>query len=298
MKRMMKMSENTGSEFSAHQYIEYIKGNVNLILTVPHGGRLRPKSIPNRETGIVVHKRGVSPGKDAGTIRVKSDKSTQELANYLKANIEIMTRNSRPHVIINHLHRSKMDPNREVGLGAFGDPLAIQAWQSYHSFIDIAKTYIEQQYQAARGLLLDIHGQSHTEEWIELGYTISSEQLDSRSYVSSDTSIFGLAEKLSHTENGKDIYDLIAGEDSFGGMLSRAGYLVVPSPSHKGPSGGHYYHGGYTTRIHGSKNKHNYKMDAIQIESPYSLRKSSVLADYAKNLASVIVQYLKKYYQL
>ena len=35
-------------EFSPHQYVEYRHGNCNVIFSVPHGGGLKPREIPDR----------------------------------------------------------------------------------------------------------------------------------------------------------------------------------------------------------------------------------------------------------
>ena len=59
-----------------------------------------------------------------------------------------------PHVIINHLHRDRMDPNCDIERACFNNALAEDAYTAYHGFIEQA-----QRNTRARGLLLDIHGQ-------------------------------------------------------------------------------------------------------------------------------------------
>eukprot|EP01083_Nonionella_stella_P116324 345569_1 len=55
-----------------------------------------------------------------------------------------------PYLVINHLHRSKVDVNREKGAGAQDDPIAQQAWQAYHDFIAKAQTFIRHTYGTVR----------------------------------------------------------------------------------------------------------------------------------------------------
>lgn len=42
---------STSSTLTEDKYIEYRPGNLNLIISVPHGGTLRPDSIPDRDAG-------------------------------------------------------------------------------------------------------------------------------------------------------------------------------------------------------------------------------------------------------
>ena len=57
-------------------------------------------------------------------------------------------------MIINHLHRERMDPNCDREKGSFCNKTAEEAWTAYHSFIETAQRAV-----AGAGLLLDIHGQ-------------------------------------------------------------------------------------------------------------------------------------------
>ena len=67
----------------------------------------------------------------------------------------------RPHMIISHLNRNRMDPNRDVQLATQrlmnekivkGHPLAIKVYKEYHSAIVHAKTIVK------KGIIFDIHG--------------------------------------------------------------------------------------------------------------------------------------------
>ena len=81
--------------FGRNQYIEYIPGNLPIIISAGHGGRLIPTDIPARTFGSMAF-----------------DENTQELARKIAA--EFFRRTGKyPHLIINRLSRTRLDPNRE-----------------------------------------------------------------------------------------------------------------------------------------------------------------------------------------
>ena len=181
------------SVFSANRYVEYRPGKLNVIISVPHGGYLRPPSIPDRDAGsfingqcVYAHGAGTKDPKKC-PVRVKRDQYTKELGSLIARELTQLRRN-KPHVVLNHLSRGKMDVNVEMDKGTFGVAEAVEAWTAYHAFIQSAKEGI-----SGPGLLIDIHGQSHPEGWIELGYTLSREQLNEKRYHSTDTSVSALA---------------------------------------------------------------------------------------------------------
>jgi len=281
--------------FSNHQYVEYRPGTLNVILTVPHGGQLKPKHLPNRDFGSLVNGRLVFdhkyPKDQSLTVRTKGDKFTKELATALSNVVEGKT-GRRPHVIINHLHRLKFDSNCDRSEATFEVPEVVDAWLAYHNFIDLAKKDI-----GKPGLYLDIHGHSHSENWIELGYTVSGEKLNTGDYSASETSIHRLHEKLISKGHHISIQQLVSGPQSFGGMLSAInGYsdVVVPSPRHPGPGTGQYFSGGYNVVRHGSRT--GGEIDGIQIESPIGQRMPAERVKYAEAVGCAIVEFLQLYY--
>ena len=72
-----------------------------------------------------------------------------------------------PYVVINNLHRSKLDANRDKPEATFGEEVPEVAWNEYHNFIDRAKAEISEP-----GLFIDVHGHGHANNWAELGYLI------------------------------------------------------------------------------------------------------------------------------
>ena len=266
-----------------------------MILSVPHGGKLRPACIPQRDAGYIDPTTGEERYNHNGekkdpvncAVHFKKDTNTIELAENIADEIKELT-GKRPHVIICHIHRSKLDMNCDKEKATFCVKTAVEAWTAYHKFIADAK----QSFNGSTGLFLDIHGQAHIENWVELGYTLSKEHLNQGDYAAGDTSIRYLANRL---RNKVQVRDLICGLDSFGGILLDEGYKAVPSPTYPGPGTGEFYTGGYNTQTHGSK--HGGIVDGIQIESPRFLREKTMIPEYAKALARTIIKFLDLYYK-
>ncbi len=96
-----------------------------------------------------------------------TDANSQNVARELSRNIERLT-GERPHLIIMHLHRNRVDANRPleeaVGPDSARDPIAERAWYAYHGRISSLTKSLE------TGLLIDVHGQGNKPERVELGY--------------------------------------------------------------------------------------------------------------------------------
>ena len=189
-----------------------------------------------------------------------------------------------PAMIYSTLRRRKVDLNRWIKEAAFNVPEMEEVWTAYHSFINQSKTAMKD-----GGLLIDIHGHGHTIQRAELGYLISGSRLDTGQFTHRTTSIRHLAEVV-----GADFEKLLRGEDSFGALLQLEGYDSVPSPQNPGPAGAKYFIGGYITQTHGSRDGGT--VDAIQIESPKTYRRSGEREKYGKALARTIKAYMETHY--
>lgn len=236
------------SYFGANNYIEYIPGNLPLILTAPHGGSLTPASIPDR---------------DCDGCSYLKDTYTQELARRVADAFETNT-GCRPHLIINRLHRKKLDANRDIAEAADGDPQAEQAWQDYHAFIDAARYQVWHQF--GKGLYVDVHGHAHTIQRNELGYLLAKSELQlpelSLDALASESSLRYLVD---HNVQDLSLSELLRGEDSFGALLSAKGYPSVPSPDDPFPQDSDpYFDGGYNTARYSSRDGGT--IDGFQIE--------------------------------
>ncbi len=265
--------------FSADGYIEYRCGNLPLILTAPHGGYLEPATLPDRSCP------------DAVTIR---DGFTQELGRVIDS-VFNEYHGCSPHLIINHLHRKKLDPNREQGIATCDSPQAVAAWEAFHRFTDSAKALVTRDF--GKGLLLDLHGHAHTIQRLELGYQLTGDHL--RSGDSAINSAFrvqrsGIRSLVAINRNGLNHVELLRGENALGTWLQRAGYASVPSQQIPFPLAGEpFFSGAYITERHGSMPGGS--IDAIQMEHQMTgVRETAATRRvYADTLRRVIIDYLQ-----
>lgn len=237
------------SYFGRNEYIEYVPGELPVVLSAPHGGSLAPEELANRSYGVIV-----------------ADARTVELTMAARQALVELT-GSGPHVVISHLDRGKLDPNREIEEAAQDDPFAEWAWEEYHAFIEEARETIVAR---GEGMYFDIHGHGHAKDRLELGYLLSADRLNG-----TDDSLNSLAvvQLTSIREIGRDspipFSQLLRGPTSFGGLLEELGVPAVPSPSDPAPGSDPYFSGGYSTRRHGSM-ADTELVSGIQIEHHYA----------------------------
>ena len=101
-------------------------GELPLIISAPHGGSLKPAEMMDRTD---------PPGV------LTNDTGTAELAWLISAEIED-TIGLRPYVVVNNIHREKLDANRDIDEAAQGDPLAESVWDEYHTAIEEAREMV------------------------------------------------------------------------------------------------------------------------------------------------------------
>ena len=268
--------------FGENDFIEYKAGNLPIVITAPHGGSLEPSSIPDRNCPGCVY---VKDSFTEELIRQMYDAIFEEFGCY-------------PHIIINRLHRRKLDANRAIGDAADGNVLGEQAWADFHDFVEAAKGIIETEF--GKGLYLDLHGHGHEIQRLELGYRItkselqlSNTELNGDIYVN-DASIKNL---VSNNLNTLNLSELLRGADSFGELYEMENYPAVPSQADPFPLDDEsYFSGGYNTERHGSKLDGN--IDGIQIECNMEGVRDSHdnREDFAAATARALKNYLEKHY--
>jgi autotransporter-associated beta strand protein len=272
------------SYFGRNNYIEYIAGDLPIIVSAPHGGTLAPSEIPDRDcTGI----------SDCSTT---TDSNLDDLA--AKVRTEVQNRVGHvPHVIICHLKRIKVDCNREIDVGAMSNIWAMVAWNEFQDFIAAAKTAVSNQY--GKGFYVDLHGHGHTIQRLELGYLLSSTQLGysdttlNSTYYENQSGIRTLSQQSPLT-----FPQLLRGSNSFGALIDAEGYPAVPSPDIPNPGTDPYFNGGYNTDQHSSV--HGGTISGLQIESNMTgVRDTSAnRTAYAQALARVFETYLGLHYTI
>ena len=268
--------------FGNNDYIEYKAGNLPIIISAPHGGGLTPAGIPDRDCSGCVYVR---------------DSFTEELIRQMyDAIVDLF--GCYPHVIINRLHRRKLDANRAIDEGADGNALAEMAWQDFHDFIEAAKDTIALNY--GKGLYLDLHGHGHEIQRLELGYRITKSELqlpnstlNQIAYVD-NASIKNL---VNDNLGNLSLSELIRAADSFGELYEQENYPAVPSQSEPFPFDDEpYFRGGYNTERHGSKL--GGAIDGIQIECNMDGVRDSYAnrEDFSVSTAQVIKAFLETHY--
>jgi hypothetical protein len=224
--------------FGANRYVQYIPGNSPVILTAPHGGVLRPDSIPDRT-------------KDScgGSAVVVTDTNTAELVLAMRE-AHFRRFGTYPHVVINRLARRKFDANRPLEEAACGNAEAERAYAEWHAFIDVAKAEVVK--TSGRGWFMDIHGHGHEIQRLELGYLLrpadlnaSDAELDGKASLRERVSIRALLR-----EPGATLSRMLRGPTSIGSLYARAGFPAIPADSDLRPGSARYFAGGYNTSRH------------------------------------------------
>ena len=266
------------SYFGRKGYVEYIPGELPLILSASHGGGIAPAEIPDRRGGTHV-----------------TDTNTRELTLAMRyALVELTGR--APHVIISHLVRPKLDSNREIVEAAEGNPYAEQAWREFQDWIGTARTTVAADF--GTGLYLDIHGHGHAIDRLELGYLLGAADLNRSdaaldgAEVSSRSSIRALAQA-----SPIPFSRLLRGPTSLGGFLETENVPSVPSPEDPSPGDAPYFRGGYNTREHGSLATGE-TVSGIQIEHHYRGVRDTDRnrRDYAARAALALHGYMREHY--
>ena len=242
------------------KYVEFRQGDCAVILTVPHGGTIVESFLTLRNTANC-------PDPDFAT---DLDYNTRELADEIDKAFFART-GHHPYMVISKIKRNHVDFNRkrEYAIPA-GDDNIGKIYDAYHGYIAKARAEITTLY--GHGLLLDIHGQSHSEQ-IDLGYLLSSstlgfpdEKLNAGTYAAGSS----IAHLVRTNKAGLSFAQLLRGEKSFGAILYKNGLDCVPRPQNLAPGSTPYFSGGYTTRMYGSSGGGS--VDAVQCEFRYSYR--------------------------
>lgn len=266
------------SYFGRNRYVEYVPGDLPVIFSAPHGGLLIPGEIPDRAWGVT-----------------ENDTNTLDLTLRMRQALIDLTGHA-PHMILSHLRRVKLDPNREIVEAAQENAYAELAWSEFQDWIETARSIVADEFGA--GMYFDIHGHAHSVARVELGYLLTSGELNR-----ADASLDGvpIIRRSSIREIGRTtslpFSQLLRGPMSFGGLLGDEGVPSVPSPADPGPGAHPYWRGGYNTRIHGSLAEGEV-VSGIQLEHHFpGLRDSPENRQaYADKVARAIRRYMLEHF--
>lgn len=155
-------------------------GDCNLVVSVPHAGTLGQDTSP---AGNLLCQSGNIMETRKGTLKypIKTyarDAVTDVIANGLRE--QLAGEGLLPHVVECHVHRSKVECNRnmvEIAVAAQGRE-AETIHMVYHTWIRQALEMGVTEEGSQGALLLDLHGHGHAHDCIELGYRLSAELLN------------------------------------------------------------------------------------------------------------------------
>jgi len=281
---------------AATKDVSYTPGNINLILTVPHGGN-ETADIPPRQSGCKISEKVCEfPGRESCrkekecTIGDVADSKTQSIGRTVLKYFKKLT-GKTPHLIMSNLHRSVLDPNREIEEAAQGNKRAVSAYKKFHQKIEtVKKTFGEKP-----GLLIDIHGQAHKKNTTEIGYLIKPADLNSGNYTKGKLSIKALVSRNNETA---ELKDFIRGNRSLGALFDETEYQAVPSPKKPSPGEDKYFNGGYITSTYGSWK--GGLVDAIQLEIQGEVRTGGgdpLREHFSIKLAHILATFFSRNYE-
>lgn len=214
-----------------NEWTEVIVGNLPLVLSIPHGGTEKPNEIADRKCS------GAVMGADMNTI---------QLGMSIKEEMEKQFGES-PFLVINHLHRSKIDQNRKLEDAICDNHELKETWELFHRWIDTSLTKAVEKHDYA--LYIDIHGHGHEKQRLELGYAITADRIkdiyEENWNPLKDLSIY----ELLQYNDTLNLINAVMGEYSFGTLMEGEGFPTVPSMEDPFPGAEDpYFTGGYNTR--------------------------------------------------
>ena len=243
-------------------YVE--RGDLPIILSAPHGGRMKVPGAAVRTGGGILIPKGVK-----NTFTFALDANVDLIAQTLADDIEKRT-GHRPYVVIANFGRRFVDANRMPEEG-YEDEAGKTVYDQYHNAIKEFRTEIIHKWQ--RGLLLDIHGHGRPADQIIRG-------------TADWTSVRHLVEEF-----GKDA---VVGDDGLLGPLGKVpGYTFVPPLAETETPEYAALNGGYITREYGSYQGGGF--DAVQLELGGNYRKPANIPAFADTLSRGVVRFMDKY---
>ena len=266
--------------------MEYQVGTLPLVISVSHGGDVEPTSIPDRTCNNPVY------AMDAFTI---------ETAIEIKNKLFELT-GCYPHLIISHLRRNKLDPNRNLSEAACGNGEAISAWFDFHGFIADAREAANLVYND-QTFFVDLHGHGNPIQRIELGYLLYDDELelpDNALNTSTYVNYSSIQNLVQINVSSSTHAQLLRGSEAFGTLLSDLNYPSVPSQSIPFPgTNTNYFSGGYITVNHTSYNS-DVTINGFQMELNYdNIRDTSNhRTAFADAFSQAFIQFMNTHFSM
>jgi N-formylglutamate amidohydrolase len=231
-------------------FVTVRKGTLPIILSAPHGGRMKVPDVPERV------------GKGLTNFHTVRDNNTAELTEKLAAELEELL-GGKPWVVIARFDRKYLDANRPREEGYESDK-AKPYYDAYHRPLAAACLAVRKKH--GRGLLLDIHGNGVHKGTICRG-------------TQNGKTVTLLRER--------DGWPAVRGKYSVLGRMEKLGYKVLPaSDAGEDAKEERQFTGGFIVTNYGSHTA--YAIDAIQLEFGSFLRDKDKYETTAKDLADAI----------
>lgn len=265
--------------FGHHEWTETIVGDIPIIISVPHGGNVRPEGVPDRGCPNVTSVR---------------DMYTMELARAIEKEF-VETYQKRPFIVINHLARIKVDQNREIEAATCGNETMKVAWHDYHNYTDTAVSTAATRF--GKAIFIDLHGHGHANQRLEIGYSLNGNEL---LRVYSDTAVDGLSEQSSlhnilRRSSSFTLKELLMGPTAFGTLMAEQGIASVPSAQDPFPWADEpFFNGGYNTRFYTSSDYPDVWGWQIECNMTGVRDNAQNRAQFAKVFANVMMTYLDR----
>ena len=262
-------------------YISYRVGNMPIIITVPHDGTLTPSTFPDR-TGSSVRAENTR-------------KVAEQFAYFFNAN----SNGLYPHIIYNNISRSKLDPDLNQMDGAQGNSYANLSYGTYHSFLQTAIDSVEAYFDA--GILLNLVEHNHSNQKVELGYLLSSSDLDLTNLQLNSYSAQSSVSQIADISTSS-FAEVIRGYNSLGTLIVGRSYTsndvtysfeAVPTLDNPTIGSTDYSSGGYTIAQYGSSN--GGKINGIDVATPFAGFRDN--ANAYRALAVILEESVKIFYQ-
>ena len=266
--------------YGSNNFVEYQKGTLPIVISVPHDGSLVPASIPDRTCNSPV---------------TVTDSYTRLLANEISTSLFNLT-GCYPHIVYCNLKRTKLDCNRSLTNAACGNAEAMVAWQEFHSFIDTAQHIAQRNYNN-NVFYIDLHGHGHTIQRLELGYLLTDSELELPDSILNTSQYVGYStiQNLATSNIGGSTHSqLLRGSSALGTLLGNSGFPSVPSMQIPYPgTTTNYFNGAYNVANHTSYLTGN-SANGVQIETNYTGVRNNTAnrKKFADSLTAVLVKYL------
>lgn len=246
------------------KYITKFSGNFPLIISVPHGGNLKPKYIPDRITGVKV-----------------IDRKTRFTAKKIRK--ELSKIGLTPFLVQANISRDKVDVNRAKEKGA-EHKKAEEIWDLYHHSLQESIDKCREKY--GKCFLIDLHGQNHTEK-IELGYCLKQDELLEllQNHIPTKCSLL-------HKGDLSQENDLVIGKKSLGFFLEENGYPATPTNKKIPGKNKKYFSGAYITKHYAFEKD----VQGLQVEINYNHVRDSYLGikKFSKAFAKSLSEFFKE----